>query len=69
MAVEGYEPDPVALESGAEGERGAGGRTAGKRSAEHRIVPLSVASNVRKFLERALIMEDEKRCVREDLVQ
>ena len=48
VAVEGYEPDPVAPESGAEGGEGRG-EADGGRSAERRIVPLSVASSVRKF--------------------
>ena len=69
MAVEGYEPDPVALESGAEGGEGRGEADGGETIGGAPLVPLSVASNVRKFLERALIMEDEKWCVREDLVQ
>ena len=60
-------PIPWPWRAGPRGERGEEGNSG--RPAEHRIVPLSLASNVRKFWERALIMEDEKWCVREDLVQ
>ena len=55
MAVEGYEPDPVALESGAEGERGAGD---GQRENDRRSTACASLSRElsAQFLERALII-------------
>ena len=58
MAVEGYEPDPVALEGGAEGGEGRGEADGGETigGAPH-CASLS-REQCAQILESALIMED-----------